>query len=275
MTWRWLYIRVVSWRPAVWHNCQLYCAAGQIRAGRSLSLASLRLPHAQPASGAHPLPRALPGGARTRLLGPFRTRLALGASGGVPRLRACCAFLELWARAARAHGQSPCAQCAPMRLQGRIELRSRHMRRITRSVAPLTRTSLAEMAVVFNTLDGILKEGWKHGPLGCLGQCDFNSVPCKTGAMPQAPKRACLARLMQRRKVPPGLRAGLRARTAARGSRVGPLGNALGDQVSSPANSHKQRLFSSDQTRPTAPPAGKPVRRAPARHQDCALPALA
>jgi hypothetical protein len=34
-----------------------------------------------------------------------------------------------------------------------------------------------------NALDGILKLGWKHGPLGCLGDCSScDSVPCKTGA---------------------------------------------------------------------------------------------
>jgi hypothetical protein len=33
-------------------------------------------------------------------------------------------------------------------------------------------------------LDDILKEGWKHGPLGCLGDCKTDSVPCKTGARP-------------------------------------------------------------------------------------------
>ncbi len=46
---------------------------------------------------------------------------------------------------------------------------------------------------VANTLDDILKEGWNHGPLGCLGDCSLDSVPCKTGTL------MCTLRLAQRR----------------------------------------------------------------------------
>jgi hypothetical protein len=33
-----------------------------------------------------------------------------------------------------------------------------------------------------SALNDVLRMGWKHGPLGCLGDCNLNSVPCKTGA---------------------------------------------------------------------------------------------
>jgi hypothetical protein len=42
-----------------------------------------------------------------------------------------------------------------------------------------------------DALDGILKLGWSHGPLGCCGDCSCSGVPFKTGACPAGgPTRA-------------------------------------------------------------------------------------
>ena len=78
----------------------------------------------------------------------------------------------------------------------------------------------AEMAAVFNTLDGILKEGWKHGPLGCLGTCDPNSVPCKTGAWRKG-RLAAGSRLRAQRSARAAPHLAARAPRTAANMRVG------------------------------------------------------